>query len=65
MTKQEVVPDEVRTFQLSLRTVMSVSHDAVAALYMSSSELACGSLGLMSVSSDAVTSECGFANCYL
>ena len=42
---------------------MSVSHDAVAVLYVSNSELAFGSLGLMSVSSDAVTSECGIASC--
>ena len=42
---------------------MSVSHDAVAVLYVSDSELACGSLELMSVSSDAVTSECGIASC--
>jgi len=40
-----------------------VSHDAVAVLYLSSSELACGSLGLMSVSYDAIALGCGLLVC--
>jgi len=42
---------------------MSVSHDAVAVLYVSSNELACGSLGLMSVSYDAIALGCGLLVC--
>ena len=44
----------ISTFNMG---VMSVSHDAVAVLCVSSNQLACCSPALMSVSHDAVASE--------